>query len=830
MREKEPAGPDKAQRREAAAHGASQPPPVAPPKGLLGLQQAIGNRATVALLRAAQPKLIVGAANDPAEQEADAAARTVLRRLDATPRLGQPTLEELEPDETVGRLVARRATPGQAIGLAGGEVDGDTEAAFDGARGRGRALDDGLRNKMEGAFGADFSRVQVHSGAESASLNKAMGARAFTVGSDIFLGEGTPDLSSRSGEHLLAHELAHTIQQGGSATAARTVQRFPATALSDPPIPQVDWAKDTQSVKRSGEGASGGVYFVKTKNPKDPVQSLVVKPNFGVNANDSAESASQLVLGDRVISSLFGIGAPQSRIVPKGSPEFSEILRIVSPEQDAPPTDPEARKYWHPLKEAAAFIVMGAVPNAMSLTSLAQKAMDDPEANERLNAALFSESLLFDLGKLSVADMLIGNDDRMVGGAMNLGNLMVSSTNGGHKLYAIDSRAVLGDLSLSDLANSGSTNLTGTSSAKTEFSEGRLSEKLDAFFRLVKAWFTRDRKGPSAPEGALDPGELLLIEYEARKPELLKAFSAGFNDGMATVAALVETKEGQSKMKGVTDEVQGQAGSNRVQHLTMKSHAQYLAKRGKGDSHETAGQDTATSAAIDLLTSFNPNDYRIPEDEFFWNAVRIPGGDAYSAALDDLDPYPTPEEMNIGVIRNRYENSPPYNEIKLSQLGEKISDAKSAIDALGTKGRGISKKPQPRNRVVAGRFVADTYLLGAGSVRATSYAKKLFDLARALERTSTARIDPAVAPKLAPAGRFIIEQRVQLQRHLGEYATNLAAASKAVRKLKKFGQRDGLASELGSLSAYVTKFQSRTLESNQVQNANLYLNLLKSAR
>jgi hypothetical protein len=76
---------------------------------------------------------------------------------------------------------------------------------------------------MESAFGADFSGVRVHTGSASDQLNDQLGASAFTVGSDIFFRGSTPDASTAGGQELLAHELTHVVQQGGSAR--RTVQR-----------------------------------------------------------------------------------------------------------------------------------------------------------------------------------------------------------------------------------------------------------------------------------------------------------------------------------------------------------------------------------------------------------------------------------------------------------------------------------------------------------------------------------------------------------------------------------------------------------------------------
>lgn len=73
---------------------------------------------------------------------------------------------------------------------------------------------------MGQAMGADLSSVRVHTGAESTSLNDELGATAFTLGSDVFFREGVPDTSTHDGAHLMAHELAHTLQQSGTTGAA----------------------------------------------------------------------------------------------------------------------------------------------------------------------------------------------------------------------------------------------------------------------------------------------------------------------------------------------------------------------------------------------------------------------------------------------------------------------------------------------------------------------------------------------------------------------------------------------------------------------------------
>lgn len=67
---------------------------------------------------------------------------------------------------------------------------------------------------MDGlALGADFSRVRVHQGPSSAALASELSARAFTVGRDIFFGAGEFRPAVASGRRLIAHELAHVVQQ-----------------------------------------------------------------------------------------------------------------------------------------------------------------------------------------------------------------------------------------------------------------------------------------------------------------------------------------------------------------------------------------------------------------------------------------------------------------------------------------------------------------------------------------------------------------------------------------------------------------------------------------
>jgi len=80
-------------------------------------------------------------------------------------------------------------------------------------RSPGQALHPAIRTSMESRFGRDFSQVRVHADARAADSATAVSARAYTVGRDIVFGAGEYAPESGSGRWVLAHELAHVVQQ-----------------------------------------------------------------------------------------------------------------------------------------------------------------------------------------------------------------------------------------------------------------------------------------------------------------------------------------------------------------------------------------------------------------------------------------------------------------------------------------------------------------------------------------------------------------------------------------------------------------------------------------
>jgi hypothetical protein len=110
---------------------------------------------------------------------------------------------------------ARFAEPGSGI-LPGGRVHPDVEAAIATARGRGGALDAGVRDRVGAALDDPLTDVRVHADERADALARSVSARAFTTGSDVFFARGEYRPATASGDALIAHELAHVVQQRDS--------------------------------------------------------------------------------------------------------------------------------------------------------------------------------------------------------------------------------------------------------------------------------------------------------------------------------------------------------------------------------------------------------------------------------------------------------------------------------------------------------------------------------------------------------------------------------------------------------------------------------------
>ena len=128
------------------------------------------------------------------------------------------------PEKKEGEQAPAQPAPASAA------VEARAEAHVDDALASpGRPLDPRARRAMEARFGRDFSEVRIHDDARAAQTAEGIDAAAFTVGQHIAFASGRFDPANDEGRRLLAHELAHVVQQGSYERAgAGIVQRLGA--------------------------------------------------------------------------------------------------------------------------------------------------------------------------------------------------------------------------------------------------------------------------------------------------------------------------------------------------------------------------------------------------------------------------------------------------------------------------------------------------------------------------------------------------------------------------------------------------------------------------
>src|SRR6266850_841193 len=194
------------------------------------LHRTLGNQGMQRLLRAGviQAKLSVGQPNDPYEQEADRVADSVMGT--SGPQLqracacgGECPKCRTQPDQGQVRLQTKHVQSSEP-----GETEAPS-AVDDVLRSSGQPLDPATRGFMESRFGHDFGQVRIHNDEQAARSARLVDARAYTVGRNVVVGAGEYAPGTSEGNRLLAHELAHVVQQaqGGAGLLQRQPEAVP---------------------------------------------------------------------------------------------------------------------------------------------------------------------------------------------------------------------------------------------------------------------------------------------------------------------------------------------------------------------------------------------------------------------------------------------------------------------------------------------------------------------------------------------------------------------------------------------------------------------------
>src|SRR5215213_1838871 len=231
---------------------------------VLKLQRSVGNQAVQRLIRSPyiQAKLSISKPGDHFEQEADRVADTVMRMSapgeSLATSISQPQISRiqrkcaacekeapvvqracknchggpLEENEPLQRA-AEEENENQMLQGADGQLQASegAESQINNLKGGGQSLSPSLRAYFEPRFGEDFSGVRLHADANGASAARSVNAKAFTLGSDVAFAAGQYSPETTSGKRLLAHELTHVVQQGGTKSTVQRVDHVADTGF-----------------------------------------------------------------------------------------------------------------------------------------------------------------------------------------------------------------------------------------------------------------------------------------------------------------------------------------------------------------------------------------------------------------------------------------------------------------------------------------------------------------------------------------------------------------------------------------------------------------------
>jgi len=172
-----------------------------------------------------QPKLTIGATDDPYEHEANVLADEIMG-MKTNETEPAPSQSSLHTASMVQRMCTRceeekkKKVQMKAGSTAEGNVTAPS-AVHDVIGSSGQPLAAGTRNFMESRFERDFSKVEIHNDSLAHQSSDDINALAYTHGNHIIFGDGQYQPSTDKGKKLIAHELAHVIQQGNDNTVRR---------------------------------------------------------------------------------------------------------------------------------------------------------------------------------------------------------------------------------------------------------------------------------------------------------------------------------------------------------------------------------------------------------------------------------------------------------------------------------------------------------------------------------------------------------------------------------------------------------------------------------
>jgi hypothetical protein len=295
-----------------------------------------------------QRKLKLGAIDDPLEHEADRIAEQITReplRIASVARSGTMlqrkcacggTSTSTGPcEECAGATgtVQRRATATAGLAVV-------PAAVHDVLKSAGHPLDAQTRAFFEPRFQHDFGRIRIHADAQAAESARRVNALAYTVGPDIVFDIGRYAPQTIEGRRLLAHELAHVVQQGGGEVIRRATPPTPKALPATVPVPGPSDFEITR-VRRS---TTDEIFFAKnssTLSTDADTQITAIKSSapaalklFGFSSADETATVAQdradkvktaLTTAPDAVTVTSAVGSPTAQL---GQADFPSVRKV----------------------------------------------------------------------------------------------------------------------------------------------------------------------------------------------------------------------------------------------------------------------------------------------------------------------------------------------------------------------------------------------------------------------------------------------------------------------------------------------------------------------
>jgi uncharacterized protein DUF4157 len=162
-------------------------------------------------------------------------------------------------------LAPGRRTLTQGLRGPGATYDSGLAAVATAQSSAGDSLPEPTLRKFESSLDTDLSSVRIHTSTDSATAAHAVGALAYTVGQDIHFGAGQYDPTSVAGERLLAHEVAHTVQQRGGTEVRQN--KLAISTAQDAAEAEADRAADAMLAGRAASVTPGATMISRWEAP-----------------------------------------------------------------------------------------------------------------------------------------------------------------------------------------------------------------------------------------------------------------------------------------------------------------------------------------------------------------------------------------------------------------------------------------------------------------------------------------------------------------------------------------------------------------------------------